>query len=272
MVSTSSQISLSNRALSAIGSQASVTSILPSDNTTQGDACSLLFIPTFTQLARTSWWNCLRAQTGYGSQPSLNFPPLSLLAAAVGTPENPNGTTLPTPPGNWLYAYQEPVNCLKARAIIPYCPPQNTGVPIFPTGNQGRSWFFGIGQIPFEVGTGIDKNGNPLNLIFTNQRNAMLQFIVNNPNPAFWDSQLEAAFVAALAAFLVPALALHLPLMQGQIAIADRMIASARASDANEGSNTQDHQPDWITARSGGYYSQREGWSGPGYDQMSWGV
>ena len=270
MVANSTQQSLCNRALSAIGAQASVSSINPSDGSTASDQCSLLFLPTFTQIARTAWWNCLRAQTGQGSQLSLNFPSLSLLAAAVGTPENPQGTTLPTPPGNWLYAYQEPPNCLKARAVLPYFPPQATGVPIFPVGNQGRSWLFGLGQIPFEVGTGVDKNGNPLNLILTNQSQAMLQFIVNNPNPVFWDSQLEAAFVAAFAAFLVPALTLHMPLMQAQITIAERMIANARASDANEGFQTQDHLPDWLRARAGGWYSQTTGWGGPGYDAMSW--
>lgn len=270
MVAQSSQISLCNRALSAIGSQVSVSSISPSDGTTAGDQCSLLFLPTFQQLARTAWWNCFRAQTGQGSFASVDLPPLTLLAAAVGTPENPQGTTLPVPPAPWLYAYLQPTNCLKARAILPFFPPQNIGVPIFPVSNQGRSWVRGLGQIPFEVGTGIDKEGNPLNLILTNQSQAILQFIVNNSNPVFWDAQFEAAFVAALGAFLVPGLTLHMPLMQLQIGIADRMIANARSSDANEGFNTQDHTPDWIRARSGGFYSETAGWAGPGYDNMAW--
>lgn len=270
MVAQSSQISLCNRSLSAIGAQASVSSINPSDETTAGDQCSLLFLPTFQQLGRTAWWNCLRAQTGQGTLPSLTSAPLTLLAAAQGTPENPQGATLPLPPSPWLYAYMEPPDCLKARAILPYFPPQATGTPVFPVGSQGKSWARGIGQIPFEVGYGVDKNGNPLNLILTNQSQAMLQFIVNQPNPTIWDAQFEAAFVAALAAFLVPALTLHMPLMQLQIGIADRMIANARASDANEGFNTQDHTPDWIRARSGGFYSETAGWAGPTYDNMAW--
>lgn len=270
MVAQSSPISLVNRSLSQIGSQVFVSSINPSDGSTAGDAASLLYLSTFQSLARTAWWNCLRAQTGSGTQPSVNYPPLTLVAAAVGTPENPQGTTLPIPPQPWLYAYLEPVNCLKARAIIPYFSPQSIGVPIFPIINNGWSYIGDLGQIPFEVGNGIDKNGNPLNLILTNQSQAILQFIVNQSNPVIWDSQFEAAYVASLAAFFVPALALNLPLMQGQINIAEKMIASARASDSNEGSNTQDHVPDWIRARSGGYYSQTAGWNGPGYADMPW--
>ena len=118
-----------------------------------------------------------------------------------------------------------------------------------------------------------DASGNPLQTIVTNQSQAQLLYTVDQPNPSIWDVQFQAAFVAALAAFLVPALSMQLPLMQLQINMAERLIAEARASDGNEGSNSQDHNPDWMRARAGGSGGWYQGtWCGVGYDNMAWGV
>lgn len=259
MASSTNPVALVNRALLAIGGKYTVSSITPSDGSPQANAAAILFTPTFEQLGRTAWWNCLQKQI-----------PLTLLAAAAGTPENPTNTA-PFPPQPWLYQYAYPTDCLKARAIIPSFPAQGDGVPLTTINNAAPIWIRGMGQIPFKVAYATDAQNNPITVILTNQSQAQLAYNVNQQNPVIWDSQLEQAFVSSLAVFLVPALSMNAKLMETQIALADRLIGEARASDGNEGSNSQDHVPDWIRARSGGAAGSYDGsWGSGGYDNMCW--
>lgn len=257
-MATGNTISICNRALLAIGSQAQVSSL--TEGSTQANACSTLFTPTFESLARAAYWNCLRAQTT-----------LSLLAAAAGTPENVSGTTLPLPPDPWLYMYQLPSNSLQARFIVPTITNQNsTGVPIFSVASSIVGSPYSLGQIPFRVAYSTDINNNPIQVILTNQTQAQLVYTVNQPNPQIWDSLFQAAMVASLAAFLVSALSLNLSLMKIQAGIAENMIMQARIRDGDEGTTSQDHIPDWIQARNSGSIIGNNAWGG-GCTDMCWG-
>ena len=258
MVATSSVITICNRALFAGGSKQQISSF--NEQSAQANACNLFFTPTFQSLARSAWWNCLQNQVL-----------LSLQYAAANTPENPNGTP-PFPQIPWTYQYYLPSDSLKARAIVPNFPAQSTGGPPLTTASVAAPiWLRGRGMIPFKVVYGKDANNNPLNTLVTNQEQALLNYTVNQTNVTIWDSQFEAAFVASLAAFLVPALSLHMGLMQANISIAERMIAEARASDGNEGSTSQDNLPDFIRARSGGSGGWYQGgWYGVGWEDMCW--
>lgn len=250
-----SQVSISNRALLGVGARAQVSSIDPSDGSTEADALSLLWTPTFEQLGRAAPWNCLRAQKT-----------LTLLQAASGTPENPNGDTLPIPPTPWLYAYQYPSDCLLFRFIVPSLPSSNGDDPP-PTSisNAAGSWVPNSGMIPFAIATDEDLNGSPISVVLTNQSQAQAIYNRNLPNPALWDSLFQQAMVSALGAFLVPALSLNFQLMNMAIATAEKVIHQARTQDGNEGVTTMDHLPDWIRARAGaqGY--------GLGYNFTNWG-
>lgn len=263
MVAGTSQLSLCQRSLAQIGGKALISSVFPSDGSRAGDMCNLLYVPTYTQLGRCAWWGYFQKQNK-----------LNLLGAAPGTPEGGSNGVGILPPQPWLYLYQIPVDSLKCRAIVPFFPAQNDGVPLTTINNAAPICIRGMGQIPFKIRYSTDADGNPLQTLVTNQSQAQLIYTVNQPNPVIWDSQFEAAFVAALAAFLVPALAMNLPLMQLQIGVAERIIAEARASDGNEGSTSQDHLPDWIRARSGGaqgWYGGNDGWNaGMGYENMAW--
>jgi hypothetical protein len=168
--------------------------------------------------------------------------------------------------------YQRPADCLKARSIIPTFSMGVGGANLTTINNGAGVWLPGRRQIPFKAAYSTDASGNPLQVILTNQSQAQLAYIVNQPQPAIWDSQFEEAFVASLAAFLVPTLAMNLALMNLQISISERLIAEARTSDANEGSNCQDNIPDFILARSGGSGNWAESWQGPGYGSMNWGA
>lgn len=259
MAGNSSVISLSNRALLQIGGNALIGNLTTNDDPASV-AVNTLWQPTFTQLARAAWWNCLSFQ---GT--------LTLLKAAAGTQENPQGTTLPIPPVPWLYEYALPSDCLHARYLVPTLPPGVVGAPPLTTGQINAPLCTGStrNQIPFRVA--VDTVGGILsNVLLTNLSQAQLVYTIDNENPALWDSQFEAAFVAALAAFLVPALTLHMPLMQTQIQIAERIIAEARAADGNEGPVSQNRVADWMLARSGASPDAYAGALYPAYFAMAW--
>lgn len=241
MTAGSSVISLSNRALLSIGARATISSL--NEGSTESDAINILYNPTFTALARTAPWGCLRAQAT-----------LTLLAAAQGTPENPDGTTLPLPPVPWIYQYSYPINCLAVRYIVPSLPGStpNGSPPATSVNNFAQTFIPGGGQIPFAVAYSTDAQNNPIETILTNQTQAQAVFTVNQANPVIFDSLFEQALVSSLAAYLVPALSLNLPLMNVSIKVAEQAIQLARVRDGNEGVTTVDHIPDWMAARSAG--------------------
>lgn len=259
-MASANQISVINQALLAIGSQSQVSSL--TEGSDQANAAATLYTPRFEALARAAPWNCLRQQKQ-----------LTLLAAAQGTPENPSGTILPLPPVPWLYSYAVPSDSLQIRYLVPSLPAQNAGVPLFSTPTGAPTWLRSRSQIPYAVAYSTDSSGNPLQVILTNQTQAIAVYTVNQPNPSIWDSMLEQAMVATLAAWFVPALSLHLPLMQAQIAIAERLVMEARVRDGVEGVTSMDNTPDWIRARGGatGMYGNF-GYLGYGasYGLLSW--
>lgn len=265
MVASSSAVSLANRSLLSVGARAQISSL--DEDSTEADAINVLFTPTFQQLARTAPWNCLKQQAT-----------LTLLAAAEGTEENPDGDTLPIPPQPWLYQYQVPSNSLQIRYLLPTLPTASTtgSSPLTTASVAAGPWApFGDQQIPFSVSYATDSDNNPLEVILTNLSDAQAVYTVDQPNPVIWDSLFEQAFVASLAAYLVPALSLNLPLMQMSIKTADAAIAQARMRDGNEGVVCQDHLPDWISARTTGLlYAGNYGNSAAGYNWpgMGWPV
>lgn len=237
------QLSIANRALLSIGARTQISSLSPSDTSAEANAVTTLWTPTFEALARTAHWNCLRRQVA-----------LSLIAAAQGTPENPDGTSYPIPPTPWLYMYSYPSDCLDVRYIVPSLPVNATGtVPETTINNSAGTWLPTGGQIPYSVSTALDPT-NPtasILVILTNQEQAQTVYTVNQPDPASWDSLFQQAMVASLGAFLVPALSLTSNLMQLCIKTAEAAIAAARVADGNEGVTSMDHLPDWIRARAG---------------------
>ncbi len=261
MTASSSLISICNRSLLSVGARAQISSL--QEGSTESNALSVLYQPTFEQLARTAPWNCLRKQAT-----------LTLLAAAQGTPENPDGTTVPVPPQPYLYMYSLPSDCLQMRFIMPIFP-NNAGSGSTPltTADTVASSTYGVFlQIPFAVTYSVDDQNNPIQVILTNQTQAQAVYTVNQSNPVIWDSLFEAGMVASLAVYLVPALSLNLPLMQLSIKTADGIIAQARVRDGDEGVTSQNREASWMTARNQG---GSIGWCGNGqmngcWDQMAW--
>lgn len=260
-MASQSQLSVSNLALLSIGARAQVSSINPSDGSTAADAISTLYTFIFENLARTAKWGCLNKQLA-----------LTLIQAAQGTPENPTGTSLPLPQQPWLYAYLYPPDCLMMRTIYPPLITSGSAVSQTSLNNSVTPWIPGQYQIPYITAYTTDSGGNPIEVILTNQESAVANYTVNQQNPASWDSLFTAAYVASLAAYLVPALSLNPPLMQMQIGIAEKMIALARAQDGNESPIVQDHVPDWMRARMGATGVARSGYGYQAFGNMPWPV
>lgn len=259
-MASQSELTVCNLALLAIGARAQVSSINPSDGSTAADACSTLYSFVFQQLARSAKWGCLNKQSN-----------LTLIQAAQGTPENPTGASLPLPQQPWLYAYLYPPDCLMMRAIMPPIITSGSAVNQTSLANSVTPCIPGQFQIPYATGYTTDTQNNPIEVVLTNQESAVANYTVDQQNPASWDSLFTSAFVASLAAYLVPALSLNPPLMQQQVAIAEKMIMTARGQDGNESPIVQDHIPDWIRTRSGATgVSGRYGFAA--YNQMPWPV
>lgn len=251
-----SNIDVSNRALAQAGSREQIASF--TEGSVASINCNLLYQPTFEQLGRCANWNCLRGQAG-----------LTLLKAAQGTPQNQTGNTLPIPPQPWLYEYLLPSDCLRVRFLLPTFLPQAGSVPIFPTPSALAPTLMPRQEIPFVVATDI-VSGSRTKVILTNLALAQAVYTIDEPNPDFWDSEFQAGYVAALAAFLIPPLNLNMGLLSLQIKIADKIIAEARSTDGNEGIISQNREASWIVARGCG---QEIGYGNCGYQeygQMSW--
>lgn len=261
MTASDTSVGACNQALLQIGARATIASL--DEGSVEANACSILYTPTFEMLGRSAPWNCLRKQIT-----------MTLVAAAQGTPENPDGTTLPLPPTPWLYAYAEPSDCLQVRFIVPSFPNQVGGTPLTTASFTAGACFPGDGAIPFVVAYSTDASNNPTQVILCNQTQAQVVYTVAQPNPVIWDSMFRQGFVSSLSAFLVPALSLNLALMQASIKVADSIIMQARIRDGDEGITVVDHIPDWMRARNSGGavngYGGYAPWLYANYQGMSW--
>jgi hypothetical protein len=254
-------LSIWNRSLGGIGARSSVQS--QNENSPQANACNLYYQSTFESIARTALWNCLLKQQK-----------LTLVAAAAGTPENPQGTTLPLPPVPWRYAYLLPADCLYVRQLLPppiLPQPTTNGVPMFPpelaplTYGSGRRVY-----IPYQVSSWANSLNQPQQVILTDLRDALCNYTTNQPNPQQWDSLFQTAMVASLGVFLASSLTGDKALVNMQVKIAEQAIAQARTRDATEEPNSQDREAEWIAARNGsGIYSEAYG-GNAGYENMIW--
>lgn len=242
MTASSSVVSLANRSLLMVGARTQISNLQEGSN--EANAISTLYLPTYQALARTAPWNCLRSQAV-----------LTLLAAAAGTPENVDGTTLPLPPTPWLYQYAVPSDSLQIRYIVPSFPNSTpTGMtPLTTASTVNAPWIPGMAaQIPYAVAYATDSSDAPIQVILCNQTQAQVVYTIDQPNPVIFDSLFEQALVSSLAAYLVPALSLNFDLMAMCINTAEAAITQARVRDGDEGVTSQNRNAQWMTARNTG--------------------
>jgi hypothetical protein len=127
------EVDIVNRALQSAGTRTNVTSaeltaaFAGSPTSNEAREAALVLRSFRDQLIRMAPWQCV-----------TRFNNLVYITSVPTTPENASsGPPLwspGTPPPPWAYEYQYPVDCLRARWIIPQYTSQAGGVPIFPPG------------------------------------------------------------------------------------------------------------------------------------------
>lgn len=231
-----SPVDICNLSLMQIGEQGGISSINPSDGSTAGNACSILYTSQIQALHRAAHWNFARKQIA-----------LTQLKAQIV-----NGLVSAAPPPiPWLYEYAYPTDCIKARYIIPYSTPLD-GQPSIPftTGMSSLPIFQNSPAVPFVVGTDFDATNNTVRVILTNHPAATLVYTADYSQlPDLWDPHFSDAAQVYLGAWLVNALSRNRDLWKDMLATVREAVNAARISDGNEGLTTVDHLPDWMRTR-----------------------
>jgi hypothetical protein len=106
--------------------------------------------------------------------------------------------------------------------------------------------------MPFVPAIDTDSNGNQIKVILTNARNADVVYTARIANVDLWDSSLQNAVVAVLAAWFALPIMGDKTLMQLRVQLARSLIDAARMSDGNEGITSGDVPVDWMQARNAG--------------------
>jgi hypothetical protein len=214
----STQIEIANMALDVIGTRSTVASL--TEGSPEANAISRHYSNALDAVLRAAHWNFARKQV-----------PLTLLQ------DGPNGGA---PPAPWLYEYAYPSDCLLLRHLMP-------------GGMSPSSAPVATPQIRFLLSTDNDASGNPVQVILTNQPQAVAVYTFRNTNTAMFDS----LFVQCLAAFLGARVCIALTgdkgIFKNAMDLAHQYSVDAQAKNGNEGITVLDSTPDWIRVR--GYES-----------------
>lgn len=259
-----SPVDLCNLALDQITARTSITGISPASppNNTAAQVASRTYQIQTDAVFRAAHWNSARRQGD-----------LTLLKAARGTPENPDGS-LPVPPIPWRYEYAYPNDCLKMRFVIPQ--------PDLPAGSAPVMTNVGINYqplvstaLPFVPAIDTDAAGNQIKVILTNACRSQGVYTARIANVDLWDVSLQNAVIGALAAWFAGPVTGDDAKKKLAIQIAVGLLTSARISDGNEGITSMDHVPDWMQIRDtgsglwgiglqgGGWMAGWDAWGGP---------
>lgn len=248
-------VDLCNLALDQIVARTSITGLTPPSppNNKAAEVAARTYQIQTDAVFRAAHWNSARLQNT-----------LTLLRAAVGTPENPSGVdaggnTLPIPPVPWRYEYAYPPDCLLMRFVIP-----RPNLPIAGTAplmtNVGMSNLPLVNtSLPFVPAIDTDQDGNQIKVLLTNAGKAQGVYTARISNPDLWDASLQNAVIGTLAAWFALPITGDKSLMTMRVQLAVGLINAARMSDGNEGITTTDHIPDWMQIRESG-----SGWGGFG--------
>ncbi len=222
-----SQTAICNLALDAIGARATISDL--TEGSAESAACLRQYQPALEATLQAAHWNFARKQAT-----------LTLLKDGTLTPPD----TVPTP---WLYEYAQPSDMLQGRYILGLNPASEALVgygmgsptPAYPVSSAVR----------FIFSSDLDSGNNAINVILTNQPQAVLVYTYRVANPNLFDSQFTRAFANYLGYLLVMPLNGDKSLGKDCYQIADMTCRAAMASDGNEGLTIINSVPDWIMTR-----------------------
>lgn len=236
----SSLIQIANMALDVIGTRSSIASL--TEGSAESNAISRHWDNALDAVLRAAHWNFARKQ-------------IALTLLQDGT----QGQPVPMP---WLYEYAYPSDCVLFRQFMP-C------IQVNPVNGVGTpSPVAAYGPPPrFLPGTDLDANGNPIEVLLTNQPQGVGIYTFRNTNTAMWDSLFVQAFCAYLGARVCLTLTGDKATQRTALGQAQAYTEDAKAKNGNEGGPTViDTIPDWMRAR--GYNSD---WAYPYGGMFSYG-
>lgn len=237
----SSQVEIANMALDLIGTRSTISSF--TEGSAEANAVSRHWSNAVDAILRSAHWNFARKQVA-----------LAVLKDAT------QGQATPTP---WLYEYSYPSDCVLMRSIMPMIQIS----PVTPGTPAGTSPVAALGNpVKFLTGTDLDFNGNPINVILTNQPQAIGVYTFRNTNTGMWDPLFVQAMAAYLGARICLALTGDKNTQRMALAEAQQYSLDAQKKNGDEGLTIIDGTPDWMRVR--GYASD---WAFPDGWQYSYG-
>lgn len=253
-------VSICNQALDQIAARSSIASIDPPSppNNLAAQVAARTYQTQMEAVFCGAHWNSARFQK-----------PLTLLKAAQGTPENPDGQTMGIPPAPWSYQYAYPEDCLQVRFVMPRDPRFDLPYGITLMTNMGaRHHGRAITSLPFVPAIDHDQEGNEIKTILTHARHAEAVYTGRVHDVNLWGAPLRNAVTATLAAWMTMPLTGDKQLMVMRVQLAVGLITAARLHDGNEGITSSDLPVDWMDVRNqGAWFNDR---FGPGPFLASW--
>lgn len=227
----SSQVQIANMALDAIGTRSTIASLTEGSN--EANAISRHWDNAVDAMLRAAHWNFARKQV-----------PLTLLQATF------NGGTVPTP---WTHEYAYPSDCVLLRQLVPLIQPTEgatatadyaatSGAPL------SQAAFMGP-PVRFVMATDLDINGNPIEVLLTNQPQAIAIYTFRNTNTAMWDALFVQGFAAYLGARICMSLTGDKNTQRMVLSEAQQYANDAQRMNGNEGLTVINQTPDWMRAR-----------------------
>ena len=172
-----SQVALCNLALDTIGARATISAL--TESSAEAAACARNYDSALEATLQAANWNFARKQTS-----------LSLLRDAT------QGDTVATP---WTYEFAQPSDCLQGRYIMS---PMSGSDTLSGYGMGSPAVLTPIAPAArFIFSSSQDSNNNPINVILTNQPQAILVYTYRVSNPNLFDSQFVRAFANYLQLF-----------------------------------------------------------------------
>ena len=221
-----SVIDIYNLALDAVGTRSTVAST--TENSTEANTLNRHYTAAVQSLLASANWSFARQQAT-----------LALLNDAT------QGQTVPTP---WLYEYSVPSNMVRMRYVMPMF----DNLPGSVTPGASMAYFVGP-PVRFVLSSDTDSSGNDINVILTNQNQAIAVYTKNVTNTALYTPQ----FIEGLRMYLGHRICMALTGdKQKSVELfqeANLLVKQARATNQDEGLTVDDHIPDWVRVR--GYAS-----------------
>lgn len=234
---SASQVSIANMALDVIGTRSTIASLTEGSN--ESNAISRHWDNAVDAMLRAAHWNFARRQVA-----------LTLLQDAT------QAQPVPTP---WLYEYAYPSDCVLMRQLVPQIQ-INPIAPVITATTPAAVASYGP-PVRFVMSTDLDFNGNPIEVLLTNQPQALGIYTFRNTNTAMWDPLFVQGFAAYLGARVCLALTGDKTTQRIALQEAQAYATDAQRQNGNEGLTVIDTAPEWMRVRG---YASDWGWPDSG--------